>query len=96
MKATGIVRKFDGLGRIVIPKEIRERYHITEDTAMEIFIDDEGCILLRKFHQDEISNKLVEIIAEAADIYSTTPGYEGLVNILTEARAQVERMDKLQ
>ena len=39
MKATGIVRRIDDLGRIVIPKEIRRTLHIRETDPMEIFTD---------------------------------------------------------
>lgn len=48
MKATGIVRRFDDLGRIVIPKAIRQRFGITEDTPMEIYLSGED-IVLRKY-----------------------------------------------
>lgn len=48
MKATGIVRRFDDLGRIVIPKEIRRQLTITENAAMELFTD-KGNIVLRKY-----------------------------------------------
>ena len=41
MKATGIVRRIDDLGRIVIPKEIRRTLHIRETDPMEIFTDAE-------------------------------------------------------
>lgn len=48
MKATGIVRRIDDLGRVVIPKEIRNRMGIREDTPLEIFVDKEtgGVILI--------------------------------------------------
>ena len=48
MKATGIVRRIDGLGRIVIPKEVRRTLGIEEGSVMEIFTDDGGRIILRK------------------------------------------------
>ena len=46
MKATGIIRKIDELGRIVIPKEIRRTLHIRETDSMEIFTDDDGATAL--------------------------------------------------
>ena len=49
MKATGIVRRIDDLGRIVIPKEIRRTLHVRESDAMEIFTDREGQIILKKY-----------------------------------------------
>ena len=49
MKATGIVRRIDDLGRIVIPKEIRRTLHIRESDPLEIFTDHEGAIILKKY-----------------------------------------------
>lgn len=49
MKATGIVRRIDDLGRVVVPKEIRRTLHIREGDPLEIFTDKEGGIVLRKY-----------------------------------------------
>ena len=49
MKATGIVRKIDDLGRIVIPKEIRKTMKVKEGMPLEIFTDEQGGIVLRKY-----------------------------------------------
>lgn len=49
MKATGIVRRIDDLGRVVIPKEIRKTLRIKEGTPLEIFTDREGQIILKKY-----------------------------------------------
>lgn len=49
MKATGIVRRIDDLGRIVIPKEIRRTLRIREGDPLEIFTDREGEIILKKY-----------------------------------------------
>lgn len=48
MKATGIVRNIDELGRIVIPKELRKKMGMTEGTPVEIFVDD-GKIALTRY-----------------------------------------------
>lgn len=48
MRATGIVRRIDDLGRIVIPKEIRRTQHIKEGDPIEIFVDESG-IMLQKY-----------------------------------------------
>ena len=47
MKATGIVRRIDDLGRVVIPKEIRRTLRLHEGVPMEIFTDREGEIIVR-------------------------------------------------
>lgn len=49
MKATGIVRRIDDLGRIVIPKEIRRTLRIREADPLEIFTDRDGEIILKKY-----------------------------------------------
>lgn len=48
MKATGVVRKVDGLGRIVIPIELRRTFDLEVDDAVEIFVDDDY-IMLKKY-----------------------------------------------
>ena len=49
MKATGVIRKIDDLGRIVIPKEIRKTLRVKEGMPLEIFTDQQGDIVLRKY-----------------------------------------------
>lgn len=49
MKATGIVRRIDELGRVVIPKEIRRTLRIREGDALEIYTDREGGVILKKY-----------------------------------------------
>ena len=49
MKATGIVRRIDDLGRVVIPKEIRRTLRIREGDPLEIFTAREGEIILKKY-----------------------------------------------
>ena len=49
MKATGIVRRIDDLGRVVIPKEIRKTLRIREGEPLEIFIGTDGEIILKKY-----------------------------------------------
>ena len=49
MKATGVVRRIDELGRIVIPKEIRKTLRIREGESLEIFLDNQENIVLKKY-----------------------------------------------
>lgn len=49
MKATGIVRRIDDLGRVVIPKEIRRTLRIREGDPLEIFVDRTGEVILKKY-----------------------------------------------
>lgn len=65
MKATGVVRRIDDLGRIVIPKEIRRNYKINEGDSLEIFVDNNGIILKKYSLLDdmvEIALQLVEVV----------------------------------
>lgn len=49
LKATGVVRKIDDLGRIVIPMELRRTHGIEDGDGIEIFTNEHGDILLRKY-----------------------------------------------
>ncbi|MFD2045569.1 stage V sporulation protein T [Ornithinibacillus salinisoli] len=61
MKATGIVRRIDDLGRVVIPKEIRRTLRIREGDPLEIFIDREGEVILKKYSPiNELGNFATE------------------------------------
>ena len=71
MKATGIVRRIDDLGRIVIPKEIRRTMRIREGDPMEIFTSREGEILLKKYSP---VGELGEFAAELAESIAQTTG----------------------
>lgn len=57
MKATGIVRRIDDLGRVVIPKEIRRTMRIREGDPLEIFTDNDGEVIFKKYSPiGELSN----------------------------------------
>lgn len=49
MKATGIIRRIDDLGRVVIPKEIRRTLKIREGDPLEIFLGEDGCVCFQKY-----------------------------------------------
>lgn len=51
MKPTGIVRRVDDMGRITIPKDIRRIFKIKENEPMEIFINKDGVIMLKKYEE---------------------------------------------
>ena len=60
MKELGVVRKIDGLGRLVIPKEIRKVLHIDIGTPIEFYVDGNS-IMLKKHEPDNISEKVREL-----------------------------------
>ena len=69
MKATGIVRRIDDLGRVVIPKEIRRTLHIRVGEPLEIYVSGDGEVIFRKYSPlGELSNFAVqyaEVLARA-------------------------------
>ena len=60
MKSTGIVRRLDDLGRIVIPKEIRKSLKFMEDDALELFIENHSLILKKYDNNDEIAQNCAD------------------------------------
>lgn len=67
MKSTGIVRRIDDLGRIVIPKEIRKTLKIKENESLEVFINNDE-IILKKFsnmnEMEKIFNDYISILKD--------------------------------
>ena len=83
MKATGIVRRVDDLGRVVIPKEIRRTAGIREGDPLEIFLQD-GAVVFKKYiptYRDD----LMTTLQEAADYYDNSE----------EDRATAEQLRKI-
>lgn len=76
MKATGIVRRIDDLGRVVIPKEIRRTLRIREGDPLEIFTDREGEIILKKYSP---IGELGTFAKEYADSLTQSSGHITLV-----------------
>ena len=72
MKATGIVRRIDDLGRVVIPKEIRRTLRIREGDPLEIFVDREGEVILKKYSP---IGELGEFAKEYADSLFEATGH---------------------
>lgn len=68
MKATGIVRRIDDLGRVVIPKEIRRTLRIREGDPLEIFTEREGSVILRSILRSEKSVLLPDCTQKALHI----------------------------
>ena len=72
MKATGVVRRIDDLGRVVIPKEIRKVHRIKEGDPLEIFTDKEGKIILKKYSP---IGELTEFASTYAETIAKTTGH---------------------
>jgi AbrB family transcriptional regulator (stage V sporulation protein T) len=76
MKATGIVRRIDDLGRIVIPKEIRRTLRIRESDPLEIFTDREGEIILKKYSP---IGEMTTFAKQYAESLSQVSGHTALI-----------------
>ena len=69
MKATGIVRRIDDLGRVVIPKEIRRTLRIREGDPLEIYTDPEGEVIFKKYSP---VGEMSPFAAQYAEVLSKT------------------------
>lgn len=69
MKATGIVRRIDDLGRVVIPKEIRRAMRIKEGDALEIFTTSNGEIVLKSIEPNKMQeNEILDYFETLGDV----------------------------
>ena len=69
MVATGIVRRIDELGRVVIPKEIRKRMRVKEGDPLEVYLAEDGVVCFKPYKEqlltnDEILNRFDEMNQE--------------------------------
>ena len=85
MKATGIVRRIDDLGRVVIPKEIRRTLRIREGDPLEIFTDREGEIILKKYSPigelTEFAGEYVESLFETTRHTAIITDRDGVIAV---------------
>ena len=96
MKATGIVRRIDDLGRIVIPKEIRRNIGLREGDAMEIFLEDNR-ICLEKYgiSEEDLAIRCHRYISSMGDYIKTIIFIDGatVVFFVDGATATVKKHD---
>lgn len=76
MKATGIVRRIDDLGRVVIPKEIRRTMRIREGESLEIYTDNNGEVIFKKYSP---IGELSPCSAQYAEILGKNTGFPVLI-----------------
>ena len=70
MKATGIIRRIDELGRVVIPREIRRSLKIREGDPLEIFLEDNNCVCFKRY--SALGSMSEEILRVAQDMAQRT------------------------
>lgn len=89
MKATGIIRRIDDLGRVVIPKEIRRTLKIREGDPLEIFLGDDNCVCFKRYSMlGSLSEDAMRVAITMASksvsrpiaIYDTTMKLRGMEN----------------
>lgn len=90
MKATGIIRRIDDLGRVVIPKEIRRNCKIREGEPLEIFLEGGG-VVFKKYNPD-YRDDLIATLQSAADYYDD---YEDDRAIAEQLRKIAQEIDTL-
>lgn len=71
MKTTGIIRRLDDLGRLVIPKEIRKQYRLKEGDSIEFLIESERIILQKYDSLSSKENDLLDICDALKEVYHT-------------------------
>ena len=76
MKATGIVRRIDDLGRVVIPKEIRRTLRIREGDPLEIFTASDGEVIFKKYSP---MGELLQFSGQYSEVLSRTSGMPVLI-----------------
>ncbi len=76
MKATGIVRRIDDLGRVVIPKEIRRTMRIREGDPLEIYTDNDGEVIFKKYSP---IGEMSGFATQYADVLYKTCGFPAAV-----------------
>ena len=70
MKTTGIVRRVDDLGRIVIPKEIRRTLHIKEGDPLEIYVDD-NMVCFKNYKYQAVEDAFQQVLNASADLINS-------------------------
>lgn len=89
MKATGVVRKLDSLGRIVVPKEVRRTFQLNIKDPVEIFTQDDT-IILKKYEPDMACMVTGEVRSENVSLY------DGKIVVSPEgAKTLIKQLEKI-
>ena len=95
MKTTGIVRRIDELGRIVIPKEVRKRLKINSGDLVDIYVDDVN-VILTKFHPLNHDVKLISVFCDSLKkAYNVDIIVTNLTNVIYSTTQKVDVDDEL-
>ncbi|MGL6199762.1 MAG: AbrB/MazE/SpoVT family DNA-binding domain-containing protein [Lachnospiraceae bacterium] len=95
MNETGIVRKVDKVGRIVLPREVRWKYKIECGDMVEIYTD-QDCICLKKYETDTNVMEQVEVLYETVDkMEKELKETKELEEYLKRVRSKLDQLQKL-
>ena len=94
MKATGIVRRIDDLGRVVIPKEIRRTMRIREGDPLEIFTDKDGELIFKKYSPigelTDFAAQLCDSLRKATDAIAAVCDRDAVIAVSGSARRELQ------
>lgn len=91
MKATGVVRRIDDLGRIVIPKEIRRSLKINEGDSLEIFVDTNEVILKKYSLLDDMVDLSKKLINTVKKVYNKTILITDKENVIASTKEYLDK-----
>lgn len=92
MKSTGIIRRIDDLGRVVIPKEIRRALRIREGDPLELFTV-QGGVCFKKYNPISDARDIVKSLEEFLDDCDTSPTRQALAEKIKEIYAVLDEAD---
>ena len=87
MKATGIIRRIDDLGHVVIPKEVRRTLRIEEGDPLEIFLENDAVVF--KKYRPNYRDELISTLLTAADDYDVHGDNRAIPNRLREIAREI-------
>ncbi len=96
MKSTGVIRRIDELGRIVIPKEIRRHLGIRDGESLEIFTEEDRIILKKHskvLEYSDLSHKLCEIVPSVMDFGMIITDRDKIVSFSSNIKLNLEHVD---
>lgn len=91
MKATGIVRRVDDLGRVMIPKEIRRTLRIKDGNALEIYVDGE-CVIYKKYNDNPVEDTLATLKECVMDDFELQ-NRENILSLIKQIEDVLEEQD---
>ena len=96
MKETGILRRIDELGRIVVPKEIRKKLKIREGDNLDIFVSEDNVILKKYSPLNDLEAILSVLLDAYKKIYNVSIVVADLTKIIASTKAEIKVKEKLE